>query len=571
MRSFVASLMVLLLSVASFGQNTRLDANFNGIVTISDSASNPYGTFDVQEYGSVASCLAVAVEYANEVRFLKGTYTFTAPFISSRNNMTISAEPGVTFNCTGTNSVSFFDLSGNDVTLKGINFSWDTWVDDQIGVRFKGPSSASKRAKFIDCTFQVTPSVQFFLDHDDAHFMTMLVIDQVFTKWIERNFFFPQVGVLACRSIDGGGLNFINNEVSNGVDQGFPELSTFADAYGCLLTEGGEWDRIQGNKFWAIGNYTLGLEPAFCIRVDGSTTDNEEHGHCLITGNIIENVNSPAPIDLISVQWFNLSGNLIGPNFAAVNANGEAAIKVRGSNATATTLTTIVTGTKTFTFTGTNPSLSTGETFYVATTGLADPRNARTYTASAPSSGSGPWTVVTVETPTAAETAITGVAYVATTGSVGPKKSWAGTITGNDIHNSVGQNTVGNALWIEHAESILVSANNFNMQRGRSILYIDTATAMDVTVTACSFDFFENSSVNPTSVIKMPDGVANRIGFGGNSYVGEPEWLSGSVTGNYFWPYGLQEKLADGSGDVNLTPEAADTAEQLTTNLNLGG
>lgn len=544
------------------------DTKFStGICTIGD-GNTTSGTFNTSLFeGNPASTLRRAVEFSNTVRFLKGTYTFTEPFISGRSNIEITADPGTIFVCSGTNSPAFLDLSGDDVTVSGITFQWDTWVDDQIGVRFKGPSLASKRAKVRDCKFVVTPSTEFYNDHDDAHPMVFLDMNLVFTKWVERNWWFPQVGVLCYRSSEGAGLNFVNNEISNGVDQGFPDLSVFADMYGGLLLDGEEWCRVQNNKMWAIGNYTLGLEPAFGIRFDGSTTSNDEYGHFLCTGNIIENVNTPAPIDLISCQWFNISGNLVGPNFAAVNADGEAAIKVRGSNGTSVTLTTIVTGTKTFTFTQ-NPNLSTGETFYVLTTGLANPANARTYTAASASTGSGPYTVVTSETPSAAETAITGAAIVATSGSVGPKKSWAGLIASNDLHNLVGQESAGTGIWLEHCEKIAVNANSINLNRGKSIVKVATASCQDVTFGGNAFSFYENAGINPTAVFIFTDGIANRVGMTGNTYVGDPTFVSGTVTGSFWFPYGLQEHTVDG-GDTTLTPEAADTAEQLTTNLNL--
>lgn len=550
-----------------------LELGFNrmtlGVATIGDGVNNT-GSFPVTSYSSnpAAALRAAFSPGVSRVHFLKGTYTFSEPFKSGQSGIEISADPGTVFNCTGSNSVAFLDLTGNDVKVSGISFVWSTWVADQIAVRFKGPSLASKRVRLSDCKFEVVPSVEFFTAHDDAHPMVFLNLDLVFTKWVERNWMFPQVGVLCVKSTDGAGLAFVNNEISNGFDAGFPDLAIFADMYGGLLLDGEEWCRVQNNKFWAIGNYTLGLEPAFCIRFDGSTPTNDEYGHFLCTGNIIENVNTPAPIDLISCQWFNVTGNLIGPNFAAVNADGEAAIKVRGSNGTSVTLTTIVTGTKTFTFTQ-NPNLSTGETFYVLTTGLANPANARTYTASAPSSGSGPYTVVTSETPSAAETAITGAAIVATTGSVGPKKSWAGLIGANDLHNLVGQESAGTGIWLEHSEKITVSGNNANLNRGKSIVKVDTASCQDISFLANAFSFYENAGINPTSVFIFTNGIANRVALAGNTYVGDPAFTSGTVTGSFWFPFGIQEQAADGGGDTTLTPESGDTAEQLTTNLNL--
>lgn len=574
------SLNFLLPSSSANAVELSFNRYSHGIATIgtgdpTSTSSTSSGVFNVDTYnGNPAATMRAAFGIASRVHFLRGTYVFSEPFKSGQSGISITADPGTIFTCTGSNSVAFLDLTGDDVTVQGIRFSWSTWVDDQIAVRFKGPSVASKRARITDCRFEVTPSVQFATDHDNATPMVFLHFDLVFTKWAERNWMFPQLGVLCVKSTDGAGLAFVNNEISNGFDAGFPDVSIFADMYGGVLLDGEEWCRVQNNKFWAIGNYTLigsipDCEPVFCIRFDGSTTSNDEYGHFLCTGNIIENVNTPAPIDLISCQWFNVSANLIGPNFAAVNADGEAAIKVRGSNGTAVTLTTIVTGTKTFTFTQ-NPNLSTGETFYVLTTGLANQLNARTYTASAPSSGSGPYTVVTVETPAAAETAITGSAIVATSGSVGPKKSWAGLIAANDLHNLVGQESAGTGLWFEHSEKITVAANNVNLCRGKSMVKVNTASCQDLTFSGNAFSFFENAGINPTSVFIFTDGIANRVAMTANTYVGDPTFFTGTVTGNAWYPFGIQEQAADGDPDFNLAPEAADTAEQLTTNLLLG-
>lgn len=571
-----AFLLITMLIAATFGTVPDADARdtkfSTGICTIGD-GNTTSGVFNITDSGMESNpkkVLQRAVEFSNRVHFLKGTYTFTEPFVSGRSNIEISADPGTTFISSGTNAVSWLDLSGDDVTVRGISFVWSVWVDSQVGVRFKQSAAApSKRAKLLDCKFSVAPSVQFYTDHDDATPMIFAHFDTVVAKWVERCMFFPQSGVTCVRTDNGNGFRFMNSEISNWTDGGFPELAVFADMYRGLDMRGEEWAFIQNSKFWAVGNYTLGIEPDACIRYDGSTTGNEEFGHLVITGCIIENVNTPRPIYLISPQWFNISANLIGPNFAAVNADGEAAIKIVGSNATATTVTTIVQSTKTFTFTGTNPALSTGESFYLATTGLADARNARTFTAASASTGSGPWTVVVNETPAADETAITGVAYVATSGSIGPKKAWAGIIAANDIHNSVGQGTAGAALYAEHTEKLSVFANHFNLQRGTRMCKFDTPTVMDLTFSGNACSFYETSSLNPTSVLVFTNGVANRVGITANTYVGDPAFITGTVTGSYWFPYGLQEQAADGGGDTTLTPESGDTAEQLTTNLNL--
>ncbi len=553
-----------------------------GFATIGD-GSNSSGTHNVSDYnGNPAAALRQAVGFASRVHFLKGTYVFSEPFVSGRSQLEISAEPGALFTCSGSNSVAFFDLSGTDVKLSGCTFQLSTWVNSQIAVRFRSPSAnACKRAKLTDCSFSVVPSVEFLTAHAVATPMVLIHFDAVVAKWIDRCFFFPQAGVTVVKSTNGNGLKFVNSEISNGVDGGFPDLSVFADMYRGFDLAGEEWCTIAHSKFWAIGNYTLyggvpTLEPDALVRFDGSSdTTKDEFGHFVFNDNIVENVNTSRPLYLISCQWGVISGNLIGPNFAAVGADGEAALKIVGSNATSRTLTTINSGTKTFTFTQ-DPALAAGEAFYVVPTGLADIRNAATYTAASPSAGAGPYTVVTSETPAANETAITGVAYVATTGNIGPKKSSGLTIAANDFHNSVGQGTAGAALWMEHTEKSAVLGNHFNLQRGLRIGYFDTTTIHDVAVLSNSFSFYETSSLNPSGVLIFPDGVSGRFGAGNNTWVGDPVFLQGAdgsigVTGNWWQPHGLQERTADGGGDTNLAPEAADTAEQLSTNQLLSG
>lgn len=570
------SLNFLLPSSSANAVELSFNRYSHGIATIgtgdpTSTSSTSSGIFNVDTYnGNPAATMRAAFGIASRVHFLRGTYVFSEPFKSGQSGISITADPGTTFTCTGSNAVAFLGLTGSDVTVSGISFVLSEWVDDQVAVSV-GPaqSSTCNRFKLVDCKFAISPSVQFFTDHDDATPMIFAKFDTVVAKWVERCMFFPQSGVTCVKTNDGNGLKFVNSEISNWTDGGFPELTLFADMYRGIDITGDEWLTIAYSKFWAIGNYTLGIEPDACIRIDNSALTANEYGHVEIIGNIIENVNTPRPIYGIGVQWGNIVGNLIGPNFAAVNADGEAALKFVGSNATATTVTTIVAGTKTFTFTGTNPALSTGETFYLATTGLANPSNARVFTASAASTGSGPWTVVSVESPAADETAITGVAYVATSGAYGPRRTEGLLIAANDIHNSAGSGSDGCALWLEHCVKVSTLANHINLQRGKKIVRVDTASCMDLVFNGNSFSFFENVAINPTSVFLFPDGVANRIGMSGNTWVGDPVWYSGTVTGDYFFPYGIQERTADGGGDTNLAPEAADTAEQLTTNINL--
>ncbi len=578
MLALFALLFAINFATRDAGANMR-ELAFNryslGVSTIGPSGEAS-GTFNIDSFsGNTAAAIRAAMAVSSEIRFLKGTYNFSEPFSSGASGLTITADPGTVFTCSGTNSVAFLNLTGQDVTIRGIHFVQSVWVDDQVAVKFSSPSTPlCSRAKLLDCKFSVTPSLQFVTDLDTAHPMIFALFDTVVAKWVERCMFFPQGGVTCVKTSNGNGLRFTNSEISNWSDGGFPELSVFADMYRGVDMVGEEWALIQNSKFWAIGNYTLyglfpALEPDACIRYDGSTTGNEEFGHIVISNCIIENVNTPRPIYGIGMQWGSITGNLIGPNFAAVSTDGEAAIKLIGSNATATTVTTIVQSTKTFTFTGTNPALSTGETFFLATTGLANTANARVFTAASASTGSGPWTVVSVESPAADETAITGVAYVATSGSAGPRRTEGITIEGNDIHNSAGSGSDGCAIWLEHCVKVNVLANHVNLQRGKKIVRVDTASCMDLSFLANAFSFFENSAINPTGVFIFPNGVANRVGMSANSYVGDPVFISGSVTGNYWFPNGLQEITADGGGDTSLTPESADTAEQLTTNLNL--
>ncbi len=126
----------------------------HGIATIGDGVTSS-GMFNVNASaygGDPVKVLNVAIEHASRVVFLRGDYTFSRPWITGRNNISIEADPGVNFTVTGTEAYGAFKFSGSRVKLKGPKFIIPTTTESQTIVEFNG----SKTSEASELTFDFT-------------------------------------------------------------------------------------------------------------------------------------------------------------------------------------------------------------------------------------------------------------------------------------------------------------------------------------------------------------------------------------------------------------------------------
>lgn len=327
-RSYVAKLILLAFAVLFASSSAPLKAQnvvakpevvtkyTAGIATIGDSDSsdgdNSSGIFNVAKNVSPASVMQQAIEHANTLHFLKGTYTFTAPWSSGRSNVRIEADPGATFVLANTSAVGLFDLSGDYVSVQNIKVSVPTWTNSQTVMKFSG--------KFPRIEYSVA-DVTASSGNTDATPMTLFEFSSCLQPWFCFNVVHPAKGVRVSKAMNCDGGNFCFNQIRNKVAVGIgatgelPGTDTeYRLMYRGLEFQGGGWFYCDDNRVYDIGTTGAGNQCDKVIYYNQQTTPSgTENGHFSICRNKIEAV---APvrsfIHIAGGAWFICDGNECG-------------------------------------------------------------------------------------------------------------------------------------------------------------------------------------------------------------------------------------------------------------------
>lgn len=451
-----------------------LDKAVPGIITIGDGVHSK-GTLNTPDFLSggspnPAAALGVALQRASSVRFLNGTYKFVVPFTSTRNDIRIEGDPGARFVAQNTNPVGLLDFSGDDVTVAGVEVVVETAIQNQVMIRMAGKNGGVRESKF-----EVTTNLGTSLAP-----MILVQFTAAVRKSLRDNLFLPNVGVICVQSIDGNGLSMIGNEISNGVDGGFPEGFATRSCFRGIDLVRDEWCTILGNKFFGLGQ-PVSDKVESILRYQGGGPS--ENGHIVINGNLFESIASDQMIDLRGCNWFSVTGNIIGPPTSFPFKVGDAAIRISAED-----------------------------------------------------------------------------------GHTGGARSGPGMITANDIHNSALDDTEGCSIWLEGANSVSIQANQFDYQRSKYTIRIDSDSCDVPSISGNHFVGHLGVAPAPISPIFMTDEPSTGVYIGGNDWSGySGPVLTGNPTGNKTFKNGLMD-LQDGR-----PPDAQTLLQNLSTNANLGG
>lgn len=437
-----------------------------GLVTIGDGV-NSHGLFDITDFllnqqPDTAQALDFAFNRASRVVFLAGTFPFQRPFQSSRSSITIEADPAARFVPSNSKAVSLFDLTGNDVSIAGIHLDVTQAIPSQTAIRFTGKNTAVR-----NCKFEVSTA-----NGNAAQPMVVLKFEGAVRKSVTGNLWLPNAGVVCLQSIDGNGLQFIGNEISNGVDGGFPEGFSTRSCFRGIDLVREEWSTLTSNKFFGLGLPSVDKVESI-LRYQGDATT--EAGHIVIASNLFEAIASDHMIWLRGCQWFDISSNIIGPATSFPDQAGEAALTIVGEN-----------------------------------------------------------------------------------GADGGQPSGGGIICGNDIHNSAESGSDGSAIYLEAAGCVSITSNNFEYQREKYVVRVDSNTCPQLTVQNNRFMGYAASGNTPISPLFFSNEAANGIVVGQNAFSG---FIGGIITGN---PSGAKVFLA---GLMDTTTKAPPTGSTLIQNL----
>jgi hypothetical protein len=326
LRSALVSVAVATVAASAaarqIGPGTLPKKEITGIVTIGDGVAS-HGLLNANDFvfagqPDPAKAIEQALLRTTRIVLLRGDYAFVRPLISSKSEFAIDADPGANLRIAHPGPVGLFQFSGDGVRLAGIDLTITVAVADQTAIEFSGKNSTVERGRF-----EVT------VPCDPVHPVTLVRYTGAVRKVISNCLFLPNTGVTCVRSVDGNGLSFLGNEISNGVDGGFPEGFTTRNCYRGIDLEREEWATISSSKFFGLGTPTTGRVDAL-IRYQGDGVT--EAGHIIISGNHVEAIASDRVFWLRACQWFNIVGNVLGPSISFPDALGEAVIVVVGEN-----------------------------------------------------------------------------------------------------------------------------------------------------------------------------------------------------------------------------------------------
>lgn len=471
----------LILSVVTIGARdaraqlvvqTGPSAREAGLATIGDGIVSR-GVFNVNEYKTAGQpdpgkALDAALAYASSVTFLRGTYQFLGAWTSTRSRIRISADPDAVLVTAAQGAKGLLDLSGDDVTLESLPVRIGTAVADQVAIRMCG-----KNASVRHCRFEAVSAAG-----DAAHPQIVLLFDHAVRKSVLDNLWLPNRGVICLQSLDGNGLSFIGNEISNGLDGGFPEGWTPRSCQRGLDLVREEWSTITGNKFFGLGQPEVDKVEAILAYSGDETT---EGGHMVFSANTVEGIAADRVVWLRACGWFSITGNIFGPSFGFSDALSDAVISV-----------------------------------------------------------------------------------VAADGSTGGAHSGPGTIVGNDIHNSAYDDSDGCAIWLQGCEDVSVRANNFNFQRSKYVIRIDSDQCFLTTIVANQFMGRAGAGPSPISPIYATSEPCDGLVIAGNDMQGfTGSILSGSPTGVRVFTRGLYDVT------TGKSPGPMSKIENITTNTDL--
>jgi len=310
-------------SVARQAPSTSIPLkNLSGIVTVGDGLRS-HGVIDATEFiflgaPDPAKALEVAFARTSRVILLKGDYAFVRPFVSNKSEIALECDPGANLEIANLQPIGLFELNGDGVRLAGLDVTIDTPVADQAAVVIRGKNSIVERGRF-----ETTVAC------DPLHPQVMLRYDAAVKKLVTQCLWLPNVGVTCLQSTDGNGLTFLANEISNGIDGGFPEGFATRGCFRGLDLTREEWSTISNNKFFGLGTPVTSKVDSI-LRYQGTGTT--EAGHLVISSNLFEAIASDHMIWLRACSWFHITSNIIGPATSFPDQLGEGAIVVVAEN-----------------------------------------------------------------------------------------------------------------------------------------------------------------------------------------------------------------------------------------------